>query len=96
VFGEFTKPLGKLDQTEFKQILMDEQKGYLDDMVLPPGIAKNAALLENVFVVMVCILNKIPVFVVGKPGIDLPFSFLPLLPTLLHLIDLTVLSICRL
>jgi hypothetical protein len=37
-------------------------------MELPEGIAQNSALLENVFVVMVCILNKIPVFVVGKPG----------------------------
>jgi hypothetical protein len=28
----------------------------------------NGALLENVFVLMVCILNRIPVFLVGKPG----------------------------
>src|SRR5690606_35282515 len=28
----------------------------------------NEALLENVFVILVCILNQIPVFVVGKPG----------------------------
>ena len=37
-------------------------------MELPEGIAPNTALLENAFVVLVCILNKIPVFVVGKPG----------------------------
>ncbi|KAK3090153.1 hypothetical protein FSP39_009519 [Pinctada imbricata] len=37
-------------------------------MELPEGIAKNTALRENVFVILVCILNKIPIFVVGKPG----------------------------
>ena len=26
------------------------------------------ALTENIYVIVVCILNKIPVFVVGKPG----------------------------
>jgi MoxR-like ATPase len=37
-------------------------------MELPPGTARNAALRENVFVMLVSILNRIPVFVVGKPG----------------------------
>ena len=31
-------------------------------------IAMNQALVENLFVVIICILNKIPIFVVGKPG----------------------------
>jgi hypothetical protein len=37
-------------------------------MELPQGIAKNTALCENVFVILVCILNRIPIFLVGKPG----------------------------
>jgi E3 ubiquitin-protein ligase RNF213 len=57
-----------LGSDEFETILIAEQNGYLSDMELPEGIAPNTALLENVFVVLVCILNKIPVFVVGKPG----------------------------
>lgn len=40
-------------------------------MEVPQGTAKNTALLENVFVILVCILNKIPVFLVGKPGIKI-------------------------
>jgi hypothetical protein len=40
----------------------------LNRMDIPPGVAKNQALLENVFVTLVCILNRIPLFVVGKPG----------------------------
>jgi len=46
----------------------EEQEAFLHCMELPPGTAKNAALRENVFLITVCILNKIPIFVVGKPG----------------------------
>lgn len=60
--------LGGLSPSEFNDIIAREQKGYVKDMYIPPGIATNAALLENIFMVMVCILNKIPIFVVGKPG----------------------------
>eukprot|EP01052_Picozoa_sp_SAG31_P003961 SAG31_NODE_158_length_21979_cov_6.851691_2_plen_3236_part_00 len=35
---------------------------------LPAGIAPNQALKENVFMMVVCIMNKIPLIVVGKPG----------------------------
>jgi E3 ubiquitin-protein ligase RNF213 len=41
---------------------------YLARMELPPAVAMNTALLENVFILLVCILNKIPAFLVGKPG----------------------------
>jgi E3 ubiquitin-protein ligase RNF213 len=59
-----------INSKKFKKILNKEQKLYLRDMApLPPGIAENSALLENVFVTLVCILNKIPVFIVGKPGL---------------------------
>jgi len=37
-------------------------------MALPLRTAKNNALLENVFVILTCMLNKIPVFLVGKSG----------------------------
>ena len=49
-------------------IVRMEEEDYLDRMELPPGTARNAALRENVFVMLVCILNRIPIFVVGKPG----------------------------
>ena len=53
---------------DFSAIIRMEQEDYLDRMELPPGTARNAALRENVFVMLVSILNRIPVFVVGKPG----------------------------
>lgn len=43
-----------------------EQLDYVQRMQLGEGIALNDSLLENVFVLLVCILNKMPVFLVGK------------------------------
>jgi len=35
---------------------------------LDKGIAKNKALLENLFSIFVCLNTKIPLFIIGKPG----------------------------
>ena len=56
------------NEDDFEAIIRTEQEDYLDRMDLPEGTARNAALRENVFVMLVSILNRIPVFVVGKPG----------------------------
>ena len=44
------------------------QEVFLRNMKLPPFVACNAALSENVFMMVVCIELKIPLFLVGKPG----------------------------
>ena len=44
------------------------QNVLLDNMVIGPNIAKNAALRENVFMMAICIELRIPLFLVGKPG----------------------------
>ncbi|KAK3603844.1 hypothetical protein CHS0354_042851 [Potamilus streckersoni] len=49
-------------------IIIKTQREILSEMEKPTGTAENTALQENVFVILVCILNKIPIFVVGKPG----------------------------
>ena len=41
---------------------------FLNNMKLPQNIARNNALRENVFMMVVCIELKIPLFLVGKPG----------------------------
>jgi hypothetical protein len=55
-----------------KNIVDGEMKMYSENMDLSGGglkdIAMNEALKENVFVMIVCILNRIPTFIVGKPG----------------------------
>ena len=37
-------------------------------MKIPQNVARNNALRENVFMMVVCIELKIPLFLVGKPG----------------------------
>ena len=66
--GCFRKHNCSFQDSIFEAIVRAEQDDYLERMELPEGTAKNAALRENVFVMLVCILNRIPVFVVGKPG----------------------------
>ena len=39
-----------------------------ENEVLSKGIAKNRALLENLFSLYFCIVNKIPLIICGKPG----------------------------
>ena len=44
------------------------QHVFLDEIVLSSNIARNHALLENVFMIIVCLELRIPLFIVGKPG----------------------------
>ena len=44
------------------------QKAVLKELELGHNIARNTALCENVFMMVVCIELRIPLFVVGKPG----------------------------
>ncbi|XP_078588710.1 uncharacterized protein LOC144869352 [Branchiostoma floridae x Branchiostoma japonicum] len=55
-------------ESDIEEAIHREQLDLLERMELPEGTAKNGALCENVFVILVCILNRIPIFVVGKPG----------------------------
>ncbi|CAG8439539.1 3367_t:CDS:10 [Acaulospora colombiana] len=57
-----------IDEDDFSKIISEEQKDYIKRMNLPPNTAENEALLENVLVMIVCILTKIPVFIIGAPG----------------------------
>ena len=44
------------------------QRAVLNELELGPNIARNTALSENVFMMVVCTELRIPLFVVGKPG----------------------------
>ena len=53
----------------FEVVLKRKMQWFIDAMKpLPAGVADNAALQENIFMMVVCILNKIAIMVVGKPG----------------------------
>jgi hypothetical protein len=51
-----------------RDVILEEQQAFLLCMQLENGIACNEALRENVFTILVCILLRLPVFLVGKPG----------------------------
>ncbi|CAF1094104.1 unnamed protein product [Rotaria sordida] len=49
-------------------VLIKEQQRIVEKMNLPPGTARNRALYDNIFVLLACIINRIPLFLCGKPG----------------------------
>ena len=53
------------DFEEFPKII---QNLIADEIQLDKGIARNKALLENIFAIFVCLNTNIPLFIVGKPG----------------------------
>ena len=69
---EYTKMMDKIFlkyfEINFLDIPIREEKYIIDNMEIPQGIAKNTALLNNIFVLFVCVTAKIPLFIVGKPG----------------------------
>ena len=64
----FNFELNKSINVNIESFPLKFQKEISDRIQLEPGIAKNSALLENIFTLFVCINNKIPVFICGKPG----------------------------
>src|SRR6266498_877943 len=52
----------------FAKVIRNEQEDYINRMQCPPNTANNEALLENVLVMIVCILTRIPLFLIGAPG----------------------------
>ena len=57
-----------VEKDKFAKVIREEQEDYINRMQCPPNTAKNEALLENVLVMIVCILTKIPMFLIGAPG----------------------------
>ena len=53
---------------DFCSFLTSCQEVFLDNVRLEENIARNQALKENVFMMVVCVELRIPLFLVGKPG----------------------------
>ncbi|CAE8651944.1 unnamed protein product [Polarella glacialis] len=59
----------KLDSAnDLSQMLTETQLEFVSQMELGEGIALNEALRENLFMLLVSIMNQIPVLLIGKPG----------------------------
>ena len=48
---------------------------YMNEIRLPPGIAKTKALKENLFCIIACCCTKLPLIIVGEPGSSKTLSF---------------------
>jgi hypothetical protein len=57
-----------LEENVFAGIIREEQEYYINRMEIPSNIAINEALSENILVMIVCILTRIPLFLIGAPG----------------------------
>ena len=65
---EFSSLMNKIFGFNFEEFPKKEEKYIVDNIEMKEGIAKNRALLENIFALFVCINAKVPLFIVGKPG----------------------------
>ena len=65
LFKGFSAEFNKKD---FLELPLQEERFIVENIKLDKGIAKNRALLENLFSLFIAINNKVPIFIVGKPG----------------------------
>ena len=72
ILNAFSDTFKKVD---FLELPLKEEKFIVNNIKLDKGIAKNRALLENIFSLFVAINNKVPIFIVGKPGCSKSLSF---------------------
>ena len=79
---EFVKEINKIFQNDelgqkkkFLEIPKREEQFLVDNIKLDLGIAKNRALLENIFSIFSALNSKVPIFIVGKPGCSKSLSF---------------------
>jgi len=56
------------ENQDFLNIPQNEESYIIKNIELEAGIAKNRALLDNIFSLFIAINNKVPIFIVGKPG----------------------------
>ena len=57
-----------LKEENFQHIVNREQDRFLGHMEINKGIGESLTLKENIFVIITCILNQIPLIITGKPG----------------------------
>ena len=79
---EFVKEMNLIFKNEeikqkrdFLDIPKREEQFLVNNINLGKGIAKNRALLENIFSLFAAINSKVPIFIVGKPGCSKSLSF---------------------
>ena len=75
IIQNFNKTNGLNIIKDFLELPLKEENFIANNIKVDKGIAKNRALLENIFSLFVAINNKVPIFIVGKPGCSKSLSF---------------------
>lgn len=57
-----------INKKDLKRKIKEGQLDYVDKFTFPSGIAKNDRLVENIWCLIISILNRIPLFLIGNPG----------------------------
>ncbi|KAL4475077.1 hypothetical protein ABPG74_001773, partial [Tetrahymena malaccensis] len=75
-YYEYLVTQNQFPNIKFKQTV-DEELNWLTNEcgIQSQYIAKNNALQENVFCIIICLLNKIPLIITGEPGTSKTLSF---------------------
>ena len=60
---------------DFLKILHSELEWWMLHLSIPPGIADTQALRENLYAMIICIVNRIPLIITGPPGTSKTLSF---------------------
>ena len=63
------------NNNDFLKVPLMEQNYITNNLDIPIGIAKNRNLKENLFILFFCIINKIPIITLGKPGMSKTLSY---------------------
>ncbi|CAE7752513.1 RNF213 [Symbiodinium necroappetens] len=67
-WAELSKQREENGLTAMENILRKVQNNVAKEFEVEKDVVMNEALAENVFVGLLCIMNRIPLFIVGKPG----------------------------
>ena len=65
---DLAQKMNSIFADNFIEIPEHEQLYIAQNIEMKKGIAKNRALLENLFTIFACVNAKVPLFIVGKPG----------------------------
>ena len=72
---ELSNKLSEIFQFNFLEYPLQLENELSNNIIFHKGIAKNRALLDNLFAIFVCLNNKIPIFICGKTGFSKSLSF---------------------
>ncbi len=73
VFLDEKRLLGS--QVSFSQAFQDDLNWFMEQFLLPGGVAKTRTLKENLFAIVMCTMTHTPLIITGAPGSSKTLSF---------------------